>query len=152
MANTISPISFPAAVPGADSARVLVQKGVRYIGRVDTDGPAVWEAICVALGVDSLGDSIATLHQLFAAAVANYLRGLPLADPGVRGAAFLNGNFVNVDTEGTTPVDTTAVPIFVQALVNDAVGRFFAGLTDTAPGQGVGLDGSFVVVGADDGS
>lgn len=146
MANTISPISFPSAAPGADSALVRVQKGVRYIGRVDTDGPAVWEAICVALGVDSLGDSIATLRQLFDAAIANYLRGLPLADPGVKGAAFLNGNFVNVDTDGTVPVDTTAVPLFVQALVNDAVSRFFAGLPVGPLEDAISLNGNFVNV------
>lgn len=95
MANTISPISFPSAAPGADSAEVRLQNGVRYIGHIGTDGPAVWEQICRAYGVDSQSDAAASLQALISAAINKFLLDLPngpLAD-----AVSLNGTLINVD-------------------------------------------------------
>lgn len=86
--------TFPAAVPGPDSVSVVRQKGVEYIGRRDTDGPAVWEAICSFFGVDSLAPNTGTLLGLY----TRWLTQLPNTDPLVYGAWWNNSGIATMSS------------------------------------------------------
>ena len=137
--------TFPAATPGADSVSVKIQKGVRYIGRVDTDGPAVWEAICSWMGVDSLNPNVSGLSGMFRKFFDAYVASLPETKPAQEGMPFRDGNFLMVTTDGTPQVDP-ALPWFLRTLFTAAASEYFNNLPAGAPTSGVSLDGNFVVV------
>lgn len=149
MSRTPSSIlSFPNAMPGADSADFIVQKGVSYIGRKGTDGPAVWEVICDAFGVDSLDEGIGNLADMFRRFLTVWFYNLPRNPPGVQGAAFLNGNFVNVDTDGTLPVaDSIAdIPPFLQTLFRGVIENYIASLPEGPLADAISKNGNFINV------
>lgn len=50
-------LSFPSAMPGPDSAGFVKQRGIKYRGYQDTDGPSVWEMICLAFNIDPADDN-----------------------------------------------------------------------------------------------
>lgn len=147
MADQVSSIlSFPSAMPAADSAGFTVQKGVSYIGRKDTDGPAVWEAICDAFGIDSLEEGIGDVAGMFRRFLTAWFYNLPTTDPGVAGALFLNGNFVSVDTEGKVPSDITDIPVGLRILFQNAIENYMLNLPDGPLAGAVSKNGNFVNV------
>ena len=147
MADQISSIlSFPSALPDADSAQVVVQKGVSYIGRKGTDGPAVWEVICDAFGLDSLEEGLGDLGDMFRRFLAAWFYNLPTSDPGVLGAPFLDGNFVVVDTTGKSPVDIGDIPLGLQVLFKNAIENFIANLPEGPIANAISKNGSFINV------
>lgn len=139
--------TFPAAVPGADSVAVVKQYGVQYIGRVPTDGPAVWEMICSWLGVDSNDVSTGTMQGLIKAAVYAAVQNLPKNPPGIKGRPFLDGNFLAVDTEGQEPAEMDVqIPMVLKALVVEALEQYMENLPQGPLANAVSLNGNLVNV------
>ena len=138
-------MSFPSATLGPDSASFRVQKGVRYIGRIEADGAAVWEAICEWMGVDSQRPDMNRLSDLFRQFFDSYMAALPSKVPGNVGVPFRDGNFLMVSTEGSAQPDPE-LPWFFRALFTGAITEYFSNLPNAAPTSGVSRDGSFVLV------
>lgn len=148
MSRTPSSIlSFPNAMPGGDSAGFIVQKGVSYIGRKDTDGPAVWEVLCEAFGLDSLEEGLGDIAGMFQRFLTVWFYNLPATDTEVQGRAFLDGNFVAVSTSGKVPVwdDVADIPLSLRIIFQNAIEAYMASLPD-APAAGVSKNGNFVNV------
>lgn len=150
MADQVSSIlSFPSARPAADSAGFVVQKGVSYIGRKDTDGPAVWEVICDAFGLDSLEEGLGDIGAMFRRFLTAWFYNLPTSDPGVMGAPFLDGNFVVVDTDGKTPIgdtDLSDIPVGLRVLFQNAISNYISELPDGPLKDAVSKNGNFINV------
>lgn len=146
MSGQISSLSLPSAAPGSDSAAVTIQKGVRYTGRVDTNGPAVWEMICNWLGLDSQGPDVNGLQDVFADYLPYWMTTLPTVNPGYVGAPFIDGEFLAVSTTGYTlfPGVEGLIPLMAPAFAS-VIEEALLSAPDT-PGATIWRNGSFVMV------